>query len=154
MAHTEWLPGVQLRHSVPPVQFIHAFVRCLFIHAMYVVCLSMPCTLPVYPCHAWWLFIHTMHLSCLSMLRCCLFTHLMCNGYLSIPYASFLFIHAKDNGCLPIPCIFPASYPCHVLWLFIQAILLFMLYIYHVSCLSTMQHTKKSFRHSWLFLFL
>ena len=43
MAHTEWLPGVQLRHSVPPVQFIHA---------MYVACLSMPCMMAVYLCHA------------------------------------------------------------------------------------------------------
>ena len=23
MAHTEWLPGVRLRHSVPPVQYIY-----------------------------------------------------------------------------------------------------------------------------------
>ena len=27
MAHTEWLPGVRLRHSVPPVQYIWRIVR-------------------------------------------------------------------------------------------------------------------------------
>ena len=135
MAHTEWLPGVQLRHSVPPVQFIHAFVRCLFIYAMHDGCLSIPCTLPVYPYHVRCLFIHAMHLSCLSMLRCCLFTHLMCNGYLSIPYASFLFIHAKDNGCLShlscqlsMPCVM-VVYPSNP-----------VIYVVHLSCISVVNH--------------
>ena len=27
MAHTEWLPGVQLSHSVPPVQYLERIVR-------------------------------------------------------------------------------------------------------------------------------
>ena len=146
MAHTEWLPGVQLRHSVPLVQFIHAFVRCLFIYAMHDGCLSIPCTLPVYPYHVRCLFIHAMHLSCLSMLRCCLFTHLMCNEYLSIPYASFLFIHAKDNGCLSMPRIM-AVYPFNASFLLaIHAMCDGCLskqsftYVVHLSCISLVNH--------------
>ena len=27
MAHAEWLPGVQLRHSVPPVQYIYVHIE-------------------------------------------------------------------------------------------------------------------------------
>ena len=27
MAHTEWVPGVRLRYSVPPVQYIQRIVR-------------------------------------------------------------------------------------------------------------------------------
>ena len=110
---------------IVPVYSCHA--SCLFIHAMHLACLSMPCTLPVYPCH--------MHLSCLSM---------PCTLPVYPCHASFLFIHAMHLSCLSMPCIW---------WLFIQAILLFMLCIYHVSRLSTMQHTKNSFRHSWLFPF-
>ena len=37
-AHTEWLPGVQLRHSVPPVQYTWRIVRvggCLAVMAQW-----------------------------------------------------------------------------------------------------------------------
>ena len=97
--------------------FTACHASCMFIHAMFVACSLMPCTLPVYPYHVRCLFIHAMYVACLFM-----------------------------------PCTLHV-YPCHVWWLFIQAILWCMLCIYHVSRLSTMQHTKKSFRHSWLFPF-
>ena len=79
-------------------------VRCLFIHAMYVACLSMPCMMAVYPCHVRCLFIHTMYAACLSIpsMMAVYPCHVRC-----------LFIHAMHDGCLSMPCMM-AVYPCHV----------------------------------------
>jgi len=119
MAHTEWLPGVQLRHSVPPVQFIHAFVRCLFIYAMHDGCLSIPCTLPVYPCHVRCLFIHTMYVACLSI---------PCTLPVYPCHVRCLFIYAMYIACLPIPCVM-AVYPSNP-----------VIYVVHLSCISLVNH--------------
>ena len=114
---------------------IHAFVHFLFILAMYATCLSMPCTFPVYPYHNLYytaekqqnFIIHSCHACCLFIHPClCTFPVYPCN-------ASFLL-------AIHVMAVYPSN-PLHIS------------YIYHVSRLSTMQHTKKSFRHSWLFPF-
>ena len=102
-----------------------------------VVCLSMTCTLPVYPCSVHCLFIHDVYIACLSM-TCTLPVY---------PWRVHrLFIHDVYIACLSMTCILPV-YPCNA------SCLLCTLSTYHV-CISLFNHAthKNSFRHSWLFL--
>ena len=89
----------------------------LFTHPMHLACLSMPCILPVYPCH--------MTAVCPCHVRC-LFTHAMHLACLSMPCILPVYPW-HDIACLSMPCTLPV-YPCHVRCLFIHAM--------YVACLS------------------
>ena len=124
MVHSLWIND--LHHSLLlSFLFTHAmhlpvypsmplYISCLSM-SLYVACLSMPCTFPVYP--------YTMYDGCLSM-----------------PYAYFLLSMPRIMAVYP----FNASF---LLAIHVMAVYpsnpLHISYIYHVSHLSTMQHTKK-----------
>ena len=93
----------------PMLRILHVYL------SMHVACLPMPfmlpCTLPVYPCHASCMFTHPTHLVCLSI-------YAMYVACLPMPYilpvspchASCMFTHTVYVACLSMQCSFPV-YP-------------------------------------------
>ena len=126
---------------------------CMVVFVSVVACLSMTCTLPVYPCSVHRLFIHDVYIACLSMQSvCCLFIHDVYIACLSMTCT--LLVYLWRVHCLFIHAVFVACcHPWHVCCLFIHAMHLAFyvhcLLIMYVSHFSIMQCTKS---HSWLFL--
>ena len=117
---------------------------CMVVFVSVVACLSMTCTLPVYPCSVHRLFIHDVYIACLSMQSvCCLFIHDVYIACLSMTctllvypwHVHCLFIHDVYIACLSMMCTLPVViHDMFVACLSMQCILPFM-YIVYLSCM-------------------
>ena len=116
---------------------------CMVVFVSVVACLSMTCTLPVYPCSVHRLFIHDVYIACLSMQSvCCLFIHDVYIACLSMTCTLLvypwrvhcLFIHDMYIACLSMTCTL-LVYPCSVRCLLSSMTCLLPVYPCNVSCL-------------------